>query len=178
MIKPQTKKYRVNAGGGLMITPKITPQRQILFKPFLIDAIVHGNRFDAGDGKGGVVYYKTQTRRRHKLGEVGDLLLAQSDDGKKSVVIELTEVRQERLGNISESDCFKEGIVYVGKRTLTMTLPVYHWDKNSKIENCYDMPREAFFDLLMTARGLTKCGDSIDLSEMVWVHDFKVVKNG
>jgi len=181
-------------------------EKPVLFKPFLIDAIVRGNSFDLNDGLGERTFFKTQTRRDHKLGDVGDKLWVKesyyendndndgflyqrdSENGwcfskkyghkirprwksplfmKKKyarVWLEITGIRQERLGDISETDCIKEGI---------FKLFDIFWDNGIDCASAhYETAQDAFFDLIK----FIKKGQEPDLDTIVWVHDFKVVE--
>ena len=180
-------------------------EKPVLFKQFLIDAIVNGNRFDLNDGNGERLFFKTQTRRNHRLGDVGDRLWVKEQTITTSsgqvfyrrdknyscadlrswgnplfmlkkharIWLEIIGVRQERLADISQEDCFKEGIIQINK---LYCFPEYGWEscKNwSGFSKCSN-PQDAFFDLIRFIAGNKKFDSEDWRKKIVWVHDFKL----
>lgn len=92
--------------------------------------------------------------------------------------IKITDVRVERLQDISEEDCLKEGVKFVGKLKAdgvndyffnVLPTPKH---PNSNIVGLFNSPRVAYAELLdrVSGKGTWKA------NPFVWVYDFELVK--
>lgn len=82
--------------------------------------------------------------------------------------IRITDVRVERLQDISDEDCLKEGIrKVVNENGIYVQYYVAH-------EACYESPREAFVHLIDKVSGK----GTWERNPYVFVYDFEFVKNG
>lgn len=91
------------------------------------------------------------------------------------LTLEITDVRVERLQDITEEDALAEGIAEVGRcQKYVLHLPRYHWNP---LEPCdgdtYDAPSMAFSDLWDSINA--KRGHGWDTNPFVWVVTFKQV---
>lgn len=79
--------------------------------------------------------------------------------------IRITSVRPERLQDITDEDCMKEGIQVLDGR-------YYYRDSEGRIVDDFDNPRAAFASLInkISGRG------TWELNPFVWVYEFKLVK--
>lgn len=170
-------------------------ERPVLFQTAMVQAILK--------------HRKTMTRRKRKLGNIGDVLWVREtfawnsdyDEGicaiykaddchfdvkwKPSIFmprqhsrlkLRLTDVRQEPLNYISETDAIKEGIYCLGHRQILIELPVYHWlnlkdywTKGVTLADCFDHPIMAFSELWESINGKGSFNN-----DLVWVHEFSV----
>ena len=83
------------------------------------------------------------------------------------IQLEITEIRVERLNDISERDAMAEGCEYEGWS------PSYS-DPDSGGDGNEILPSEKFYDLWESINGK----DSWDLNPWVWVVEFKVISKG
>lgn len=85
--------------------------------------------------------------------------------------IRMTDVRVERLQDISDEDCLKEGIIY----SKEYALPYGFMDIKApnRVFFYYDNPREAFAHLI----NKVSRKDVWILNPYVFVYDFKLVKS-
>lgn len=86
--------------------------------------------------------------------------------------IKITNIRIERLQDISDEDCMKEGVVMIGNYKYG----VYGiWDKSSKDRNAYvvyNTPKQAFASLIDKT-----CGKGAwESNPWVFVYDFVLIK--
>lgn len=83
--------------------------------------------------------------------------------------IRITDIRIERLQDISDEDCLKEGVIYSHKYTL----PYGFMDVKAPngVFFYYDTPRDAYASLIDK---IGKKGDW-DKNPYVWVYDFELV---
>lgn len=92
--------------------------------------------------------------------------------------IRITNVRVERLQDISDEDCLKEGVKFVGKLKAdgvndyffnVLPTPKH---PNSNIVGLFNSPRVAYAELLdrVSGKGTWKA------NPFVWVYDFELVK--
>lgn len=79
--------------------------------------------------------------------------------------IRITSVRSERLQDITDEDCMKEGIQVLDGR-------YYYRDSEGRIVDDFDNPRAAFASLInkISGRG------TWERNPFVWVYEFKLVK--
>lgn len=79
--------------------------------------------------------------------------------------IRITSVRPERLQDITDEDCMKEGIQVLDGR-------YYYRDSEGRIVDDFDNPRAAFASLInkISGRG------TWERNPFVWVYEFKLVK--
>ena len=82
--------------------------------------------------------------------------------------IEITGVRAERLQDISEEDCFKEGIEEVIWKGKILKSSKYYFNGYES----YDTPIEAYAELIDRING----NGIWERNPWVWVYDFKLVK--
>lgn len=86
--------------------------------------------------------------------------------------IRITSVRAERLQDISEEDCLKEGI-NIGSEPIRKGGHFYYFDDDMKDERiCFDTPREAFSALIDKISGKGTC----ESNPWVWVYEFELIK--
>lgn len=83
--------------------------------------------------------------------------------------IKITKIRIERLQDISEDDCFKEGIV---ERYITAGVVGYFLDTRLYSKPVFRTPREAFAALIDKVSGK----GTWDSNPYVFVYDFELVK--
>ena len=87
--------------------------------------------------------------------------------------IRITDVRCERLQDISDEECMREGVIKA--RNCSGVMYVYDWsiDQDGDIlaKRWYQTPREAFADLIdkVSGRGTWKS------DPIVWVYEFELV---
>ena len=82
--------------------------------------------------------------------------------------IRITNIRVERLQDISEEDCLAEGIQdIVGK-----THPDTHFYCITKADTCYVTPREPYAQLIDKLSGK----GTWDRNPLVFVYEFKLIK--
>lgn len=80
--------------------------------------------------------------------------------------IKITKIRVERLKEISDEDCLKEGLIY-------SPVGVNHYGFYSQKDNCvyyFYTPREAFAALIDKVSG----NGTLDSNPMVWVYEFEL----
>ena len=82
--------------------------------------------------------------------------------------VEITAVRAERLQDISEEDCFKEGIEEVIWRGKILKSSKHYFNSYES----YDTPIEAYAELIDRING----NGIWERNPWVWVYDFKLVK--
>lgn len=81
--------------------------------------------------------------------------------------IRITGVRCERLQDISDSECLREGVQYIEE------LGVYYFERTDREEGFYfDSPREAFASLIDKVSGK----GTWDSNPWVFVYEFELVK--
>lgn len=81
--------------------------------------------------------------------------------------IRITAMRQERLQDISDEDCLKEGIEeFLCCDYVTYTGFGWRWNYR-----CYDTPREAYATLIDKVNGKGTWASN----PMVWVYDFELL---
>lgn len=87
--------------------------------------------------------------------------------------IRITNVRVERLQDISEEDCLKEGIFMDGADD-SGGYPYHYYAirKNYEPKDCFDTPREAFATLIDKVSGK----GTWDSNPWVFVYDFELIK--
>lgn len=85
--------------------------------------------------------------------------------------IEITAVRAERLQDISEEDCLKEGIENIGERRV-VGYPLGVVFRYSNGYNCFVTAREAYAALIDKINGK----GTWERNPWVWVYDFKLIK--
>lgn len=81
--------------------------------------------------------------------------------------IKITNIRVERLQEISDEDCLKEGLIY-------SPVGVNHYGFYSQKDNCvyyFYTPREAFAALIDKVSGVGTWGSN----PLVWVYEFELV---
>lgn len=84
--------------------------------------------------------------------------------------IQITDVRVERLQEISDDDCLKEGIVKMLTNAEYYTYCFF--DEKKWVWIDHSTPREAFADLINRA-----CGKGTwEENPFVWVYEFKLIK--
>lgn len=84
--------------------------------------------------------------------------------------IRITDVRVERLNDISEDDCFKEGIYASNSHEIGYGIPwVYGFDKCKEV---YFTPREAYAALIDKIAGK----GTFESNPYVFVYEFELVK--
>lgn len=69
------------------------------------------------------------------------------------LTLEVTDVRLQRLQDISEADAVAEGIQEIGMRTLCKTLPVFHWREDATVGEGFDLAWAAYSDLWESLHG-------------------------
>lgn len=79
--------------------------------------------------------------------------------------LKITDVRAERICDISEEDCIAEGVEKIESMVSAWTIPVKLFSSNE----FYSSAQEAFFALL---RYVNK-GKAVDLNDWVWVYTFE-----
>ena len=87
--------------------------------------------------------------------------------------IKITNIRIERLQDISEDDCLKEGVFMDGADD-SCGYPYYYYatKKDYKDEDCFVSPREAFAALIDKVSGK----GTWDSDPYVFVYDFELIK--
>lgn len=87
--------------------------------------------------------------------------------------IKITNIRVERLHDISDEDCLKEGVFMDGADD-SGGYPYYYYatKKDYKDEDCFVSPREAFADIIdgVSGKGTWKS------NPYVFVYDFELIK--
>lgn len=84
--------------------------------------------------------------------------------------IKITNIRVERLQDISDEDCLREGIYMdYDEHGGLYTTPYYDYHNNK--HNGFDTPREAFSALIDKVSGV----GTWDSNPMVWVYEFELV---
>jgi len=78
--------------------------------------------------------------------------------------LKITSVRPERIKDISEEDCFAEGITPPLLHTI-------HYQSPHKSEQNFDSPQDAFFALVQAANK-----KKVDLNHYVWVYGIELVE--
>ena len=92
--------------------------------------------------------------------------------------IKITAVRCERLQDISDADCLKEGIMYDGCSTNDNNAITQKWYKNGITDKCgkqyhYKSPKTAYADLINKINGK----NTWENNPYVWVYDFELINN-
>jgi hypothetical protein len=87
--------------------------------------------------------------------------------------IEITGVRCERLQDISDSDCEKEGIRGEERNGLTTYAPLHFYEQKRETGwcRCWNTPQEAYAALIDSIKKGTW-----ESNPFVWVYDFKLTK--
>lgn len=83
--------------------------------------------------------------------------------------IKITNVRIERLQDISDEDCLREGVLSSDKYALPYGIPMR--DAPNNVFFYYNSPREAFTTLINKVSGK----DTWESNPYVWVYDFELV---
>jgi hypothetical protein len=90
--------------------------------------------------------------------------------------MEIIDVRCERLQDISDEDCIKEGIVYDGVSTDDNGKVTFSWLKNGlgnkDGEFLYKEPQKAYADLIDSINGK----GTWESNPYTWVYEFKLIK--
>lgn len=85
------------------------------------------------------------------------------------ITLEITEVRVERLQDISEADAMAEGITYGPTCDTEGRSGGFHWDRTREDEDTYPTAAQAYRQLWMGING----PGSWDANPWVWVVEFK-----
>ena len=134
-------------------------------------------RFDGVDEKDANIYYFEEL----KVGEptesyiivrskyrVGEIINVESTDKK----IQITDVRAERLKNISEEDAISEGIDKKGDLYFNYVESEGYFKKSFPKEYFYkEIPKVSFMSLWSKINGI----DSWIANPWVWVYEFKIL---
>lgn len=89
--------------------------------------------------------------------------------------IKITNIRVERLRDISDDDCFKEGILKVkcGNHRHSNLYPFYFEGGRHEFDNSYSTPRQAFAALIDKINGK----GTFDRNPWVFVYEFELIKS-
>lgn len=81
--------------------------------------------------------------------------------------IKITNIRVERLQDITEEDCMKEGIIYIKE------VGKYYFERSDRDKGFYFItPREAFAGLIDKINGR----GTWDSNPWVWIYEFELIK--
>lgn len=87
------------------------------------------------------------------------------------LILEIEDIRIERLQDISEEDAIAEGIFYTDFAPNNKYGWNWHWGKAKSYEDCLSSPKNAFGNLWESVNG----AGSWDTNLLVWVIKFKKV---
>lgn len=82
--------------------------------------------------------------------------------------LKVTNVRVERLKDISKTDAIAEGIKELGKNGFNNVI-YKNYPSNGSLENGLENPKDSFFSLWESINGKT----SLDANPWVWVYEFE-----
>lgn len=86
--------------------------------------------------------------------------------------IRITNVRMERLQNISNEDCMREGVRKLESKNCPTMFTFDGWRFKNKVNRCTDSPKEAFEALFKKLSGKKAWDDN----PWVFVYEFELVK--
>lgn len=86
--------------------------------------------------------------------------------------IRITSVRIERLQDISNEDCMREGVRKLESENCPTMFTFYGWSFKNKVNRCTDSPKEAFGALFKKLSGKKAWDDN----PWVFVYEFELVK--
>lgn len=86
--------------------------------------------------------------------------------------IQITGLRAERIQDISNEDCMREGVRKLESENCPTMFTFYGWSFKNKVNRCTDSPKEAFGALFKKLSGKKAWDDN----PWVFVYEFELVK--
>jgi len=168
--------------GKVIITHK---DEQATFTPSeeeILEKILEHSTYKVGEvvaiaQKYSQIFTKADLSKRK--GSLGDMITGKAWDNKMFVQaavmphrIRITNIRVERIQDISDEDCLREGVRKLESDGCPTMFTFDGWRFKNKVNRCEDSPKEAFAALIKKLSGKKAWDDN----PWVFVYEFELVK--
>lgn len=145
-----------------------------------LDYLLEHSRYKVGEEVAIAQKYSqifTEADLSKRKGSLGDMITGKAWDNKMFVQaavmphrIRITNVRVERLQDISDEDCMREGVWKLESDGCPTMFTFDGWRFKNKVNRCTDSPKEAFEALFKKISG----GKAWDDNPWVFVYEFEL----
>lgn len=147
-----------------------------------LDYLLEHSRYKVGEEVAIAQKYSqifTEADLSKRKGSLGDMITGKAWDNKMFVQaavmphrIRITNIRVERIQDISDDDCLREGVRKLESKGNPTMFTFDGWKFKNKVNRCEDSPKEAFAALIKKLSGKKAWDDN----PWVFVYEFELVK--